>query len=92
MKREEAMSNAMQVIALATEKKLGYIRTYSDYECEIWVMIHFKKMNNDIYEAKEEISSIIIDGTKTEIYSNPRREYERLDYVWTINEETEVSK
>lgn len=92
MKREEAISNAMQVIAFATEKNLGHIRTFSDYELSIYVTIHFKEMNNDIYKAREEISSIIIDETKAEIASYPEEGYETLDYEWDINEETEETK
>lgn len=84
MKREEAIANAMAVLAYCELKNIGYIRSFTDYEVQVFISIHFRKLGEEIYEVKKDIKPLLIDGTTIEVCSNPHTGYETLDIIWDI--------
>ena len=85
MKREEAFSNAIGVLVYTEAKKLGYISNIMCNDYEVCLTIHFRKMSEEVYEAKKAIHPFLLDGTTIEVHSYPERDYETLDLTWNID-------
>lgn len=79
MKREEAIANAMAVLAYCELKNIGHIRCFTDFDLEVLICIHFRKLGEEVYEAKKDIHPLLLDGTTIEVCSHPEKEYETLD-------------
>ena len=82
MKREEAIANAMSVLTYCELKNIGHIRSFTDYESLTQICLHFRKLGEEVYEAKKEIHPLLTDGTIIEVCSYPEKGYETLDISW----------
>lgn len=84
MKKEEAIANALAVLAYCELKNIGDIRSFTDYEVQVVICIHFPKLDEEVYEAKKDILPLLLDGTTIVVCSYPEKNYETLDISWDI--------
>lgn len=84
MKKEEAIANALAVLAYCELKNIGHIRSLTDYDVQVFICIHFPKLGEEVYEAKKDIHPLLLDGTTIGVCSYPEKNYETLDISWDI--------
>lgn len=84
MKREEALSNAIGLLVYSETKKIGYIRNIMLNDYEISLVLHFRNLSEEVYEAKKDIYPLLLDGTTIEVHSYPEKDFETLDITWSI--------